>query len=141
MDQKQDNGYQIGQGFPLQQGYLQQGNPQQSYRQQGKGVQYNPKQYTQPNDYMCCAIFVTICCCLPLGIVAIVKSTWVRTRLASGDTAGAEEASRSAKCWSIAALVTGLLVIFTAAALLVLRIADGAVNNFDTSGAFEANYI
>ncbi|XP_072043699.1 proline-rich transmembrane protein 1-like [Amphiura filiformis] len=102
MDHKQDNVYQIGQGYPLQQGYLQQDyppqqvNPQQGYppqqgnqQQQGYpgGVQYNPnspvtiiaKQSTQPNDYMNLALFVTICCCLPFGIVAIVQATWVRT--------------------------------------------------------------
>nr|XP_054757172.1 uncharacterized protein LOC129263284 [Lytechinus pictus] len=28
----------------------------------------------QPNDYLAFAIFVTICCCLPFGIVGIVKS-------------------------------------------------------------------
>ena len=31
----------------------------------------------KPNNYMALAIFTTICCCLPLGIVAIVKASKV----------------------------------------------------------------
>ncbi|PIK41572.1 putative proline-rich transmembrane protein 1 [Apostichopus japonicus] len=54
----------------------------------------------QPNDYLGFAIFVTICCCLPFGIVGIIKATEVRSRFISGDYQGAEDSSRSAKNWS-----------------------------------------
>lgn len=65
----------------------------------------------QPNDYLGFAIFVTICCCLPFGIVGIIKASEVRSRFLSGDYQGAEESSRAAKNWSCAGLVTGLIVL------------------------------
>ena len=44
----------------------------------GQVVIVRTAQGTQPNDYLMFAIFVTLCCCLPCGIVAIVKATEVR---------------------------------------------------------------
>lgn len=43
------------------------------------------------------AILVTIFCCLPLGIVAIVFSAMGMARQGSGDFAGAESAARTAR--------------------------------------------
>ena len=47
------------------------------------------------------SILVTIFCCLPLGIVAIIKANSVQGALARGDVQGAVEASNTAKtlCW------------------------------------------
>ena len=45
------------------------------------------------------AILVTLCCCVPLGIPAIYFAAQVDPRLAGGDIAGAEEASRKALMW------------------------------------------
>ncbi|WP_249213978.1 MULTISPECIES: CD225/dispanin family protein [unclassified Synechocystis] len=47
------------------------------------------------------SILVTLFCCLPLGIVAIIKASEVNSRLASGDYEGAVKASNEAKkfCW------------------------------------------
>ena len=55
---------------------------------------------TVPN-YLVQSILVTILCCLPLGIPAIVFSAQVNGKLQSGDYAGAVESSRKAKkfCW------------------------------------------
>ncbi|XP_030848861.1 proline rich transmembrane protein 1B-like isoform X2 [Strongylocentrotus purpuratus] len=119
-------------GYPPQQnpGYPPQQNPGYPPQQQGYPAQ-GQAQYTgqtvvvgaapqttmivrqsqpQPNDYLAFAIFVTICCCLPFGIVGIVKSMDVRNRHTSGDYAGAEEASQSAKKWSLAGLITGIVL-------------------------------
>jgi hypothetical protein len=59
-----------------------------------------PPTETIPN-YLIQSIFVTICCCLPLGVVAIVFAAQVNSKLAAGDIAGAREASAKAKmfCW------------------------------------------
>jgi len=51
-------------------------------------------------NYLVHAIIVTVCCCLPAGIVGIVYAAQVNTKLAAGDVAGAQEASRLAKMWS-----------------------------------------
>ena len=51
---------------------------------------------TVPN-YMVQSILVTLCCCLPLGIVGIVKAAEVNNRLAAGDYDGALKASGTVK--------------------------------------------
>ena len=46
------------------------------------------------------AILVTLCCCVPFGIPAIVYAAQVSGKVAAGDIAGALESSRKAKMWS-----------------------------------------
>ncbi|XP_038053614.1 proline-rich transmembrane protein 1-like [Patiria miniata] len=62
----------------------------------------------QPNDYFGLALFVTFCCCLPLGIVGLIKSSAVRNRFMVGDIAGAEQASREAQTYSQYGLGIGI---------------------------------
>jgi len=52
-------------------------------------------------NYMTQAVMVTLCCCLPFGIVAIVKASQVNTLLAKGEYDQAVTASEEAKkyCW------------------------------------------
>jgi hypothetical protein len=57
------------------------------------------------------AILTTLCCCLPVGIVAIVYAAQVNSKLAGGDYEGAQAASKNAKTWCWIALVLGLVVI------------------------------
>lgn len=60
-------------------------------------------------SYLAQSILCTMCCCLPLGIPAIVFSSQVNPRLQAGDIEGARKASRRAKLWLWWALGTGLL--------------------------------
>ncbi|TWW77244.1 synapse differentiation-inducing gene protein 1-like [Takifugu flavidus] len=66
--------------------------------------------------YLGWSIFNTLCCCLPLGIAAIVYSCRVQNANAVGDNTVATDASRTAKMLNIIALVCGiiLLIIFIA---------------------------
>lgn len=71
-------------------------------------------------NYMVGAILTTLFCCLIGGIVAIVFSSQVNTKLAQGDIEGAKAASKTAKIWIIVNLVVGLcfaLISFTVAAI------------------------
>ncbi len=61
-------------------------------------------------NYLVQSILVTLCCCLPLGIVAIINAAKVNGLVASGDMAAARDASASAKKWSTIGFVVGLIV-------------------------------
>ena len=60
-------------------------------------------------SHLAMAIFSTLCCCLPLGIVAIVYAAQVSSKVAAGDIAGAQAASHSAKVWGILSIVLGIV--------------------------------
>jgi len=50
-------------------------------------------------NYLVFAILVTVFCCLPAGIPAIVYASQVNAKLQAGDLAGAQAASNNAKLW------------------------------------------
>ena len=70
----------------------------------------------QVPNYLVQAILVTIFCCLPLGIVAIVFSAQVNGKLASGDYTGAVSSSNTAKtlCWISFGVGLVVLLIYIA---------------------------
>lgn len=65
-----------------------------------------------PDTYLVWAILCTVLCCLPFGIVSIVKSTQVEKLWLSGDKMGARKASDDAKKWAIIGAVTSVVVGF-----------------------------
>jgi hypothetical protein len=67
----------------------------------------------QPKNYLIEAILVTIFCCQPFGIVSIVYAAQVNSKYAEGNYESAKNASKSAKNWMIAALISGLLILFS----------------------------
>lgn len=80
------------------------------------------QQFSQaPNDYLVWAILTTIFCCLPLGIVSIVKAKSVSKRWAVGDQEGAFIAAAEAKrfaLWSaISSVAVALITMAVTAAL------------------------
>lgn len=64
---------------------------------------------TPPDNNLVWAILCTVLCCLPLGIVAIIKSTKVKELWLQGDTIGAQKAADDAKKWSIWGAVIGVV--------------------------------
>ena len=63
-----------------------------------------------PNNHLALSILVTLFCCLPLGIVAIVKSSQVNGLWAQGQYAEAQAAADSAKKFVIWSVVIGVVV-------------------------------
>ncbi|MGO8848484.1 CD225/dispanin family protein, partial [Mycobacterium sp.] len=63
-----------------------------------------------PSNYLVWSILVTIFCCIPFGIVAIVKSSQVNGLWAQGRYAEAQASADSAKKWVIWSVVVGLIV-------------------------------
>ena len=68
-------------------------------------------------NYLVQAIAVTICCCIPAGIVSIVYAAQVNGKVASGDMDGARQSSDSAKKWAWVAFGLGILGGVVSAAL------------------------
>jgi hypothetical protein len=62
-----------------------------------------------PKNYLAWSIVVTLFCCVPLGIAAIIYSAQVNKKMAMGDFAGAEAASKMAKRLIIISVVLGVL--------------------------------
>ncbi len=72
------------------------------------------------------AILVTIFCCWPLGIPAILSASKVNTLLSAGNVTGAEEASAQAKKWIKLAAILGGIAILASVLLNVLAVVMGA---------------
>ena len=66
---------------------------------------------TPPDNNLVWAILCTVLCCLPLGIVAIIKSTKVKELWALGDHEGAVKAAADAKKYSIWGAAIGVIFI------------------------------
>lgn len=86
----------------------------------GTAVPHFPPAPKVPN-YLIHSIVVTLCCCLPFGVVALVFSAQVNTKLAAGDVAGAQISSKSAKNWVIVSVVAGIVSAGGLAALSLLQ--------------------
>ena len=68
-----------------------------------------PSRVAPPKNYFIESILATLCCCIPLGIVAIINAVKVEGLANRGDWAGAVDAANKAKMWTIIAVVGGLL--------------------------------
>ncbi|MDD7065179.1 MAG: CD225/dispanin family protein [Sodaliphilus pleomorphus] len=64
-----------------------------------------------PDTYMVWAILVTVLCCLPFGIVSIVKASQVSSLYYQGNYAEARAASRAARNWAIASAVSSGAIV------------------------------
>ncbi|XP_051965811.1 synapse differentiation-inducing gene protein 1-like [Xyrauchen texanus] len=70
--------------------------------------------------YLAWSIFSTFCCCLPLGIAAIVYSCRVNTANVLRDSKRAHESSRIAKNLNIASVVIGIIFTILSIVLLIV---------------------
>jgi hypothetical protein len=82
---------------------------------------------TVPN-YLVPAI-ISIFCCWPLAIPAIIFATQVNGKVAAGDIAGAQDASKKAKMFSFIAIGLGLLAIVCYVIMLILGVGLSAIGN------------
>jgi len=62
-----------------------------------------------PDNKLVWSILVTLFCCLPFGIVAIIKSAEVNSKWSSGDVAGANQAAADAGKWIKWSVIVGIL--------------------------------
>ncbi len=71
-------------------------------------------------NYLVQSILVTLFCCLPFGIAAIVFAAQVNGKVAAGDIAGAWESSNKAKMWCWWSFGLGIVVNLIAVIFQVL---------------------
>lgn len=84
------------------------------------------QQAPQIPNYLTQAILVTLCCCLPLGIVAILKANKVNEFVAAGNFHAAHLSSLEAKKWCWIAFGLGLpITLFLVAIQIVAAMAQG----------------
>lgn len=83
----------------------------------------------QPDNYLVWSILVTLFCCLPLGIVAIVKSTQVSGLWAQGRYAEAQAAADSAKKFVMWSVIAGVIVIVIYGILMAVGALNAGTSN------------
>jgi hypothetical protein len=71
------------------------------------------------------AILVTLCCCMPFGIVAIIYASQVNPKLQAGDIQGALSASKNAKTWVWVGFGAGLAAAAAYALLAAMGMLAG----------------
>ncbi len=84
----------------------------------------------KPKTWLVESILVTVLCCLPFGVAAIINAAKVDSRYAVGDYVGAKKSSDEAKKWTIIGLISGLvfMIIYFG---YVFFIAVGGIDDFD----------
>ncbi len=105
------------------------GPPPGSYPPPPGGGYPPPQAGAQPNNNLVWGILTTIFCCLPLGIVSIVKAAQVNGLWAQGDYAGAQKAADDAKKWAMWSAIIGAIGIVI---VVILQVAGG----MGTSGGY-----
>jgi hypothetical protein len=89
----------------------------------------NSTQKPPPDNHMVWAILSTILCCMPLGVVAIVKASKVEQLWYQGFHAEAQKAADDAKKWSIYSAVSiGVLVVLYSIVMIIILALQGASN-------------
>ena len=62
------------------------------------------------NSWLVPAILVTILCCMPFGIVALIYAARVSALAAAGNVAEAQNVARQARNWTLAGAICGAAV-------------------------------
>src|ERR1041384_6426715 len=79
-------------------------------------------------NYLVPAI-LSLLCCWPLAIVAIIFAAQVNGKVAAGDIAGAMDSSKKAKMFSFISIGLGLLGILCYVIMLILGVGLSAIGN------------
>lgn len=87
----------------------------------GTSLNDNSANSIPPKNNLALAIFTTACCCLPLGIYAIILSNKVNTCFSLGQYEAAERYANDAKKWSVIGIIVGLICQIIYASIFLLN--------------------
>lgn len=82
-----------------------------------------------PKNYLIESILMSVLCCLPLGIVALIHETKVETEYKAGNYDAAQAASDEAAKWLKWGLIGGGIVVVLCIILIVVGGVAGAMSN------------
>lgn len=102
---------------------------QSQYEQPRYQSSYYNNRPPLPDSYLVWAVLTTICCCLPFGIVAILKANQVSGLYYRGLYDEAYLASADAKKWTLIAFFTGLITCFFSSAFNLFHFIDFLENS------------
>lgn len=87
-----------------------------------------------PKTWLAESILVTIFCCLPFGIVGIIKAASVESAFYAGRIEEAERASRDARKWTLISFWLGIASVLISFimwfVMMAFGVAGGVVNAF-----------
>jgi hypothetical protein len=91
---------------------------------------------TPPDNKLVWSILATLFCCLPFGVVAIIKSAEVNSKWNAGDVAGAHQSAADAGKWIKWAVIVGLLVdvVFVVLWFLLVVVLAAGTSTTGTNG-------
>jgi hypothetical protein len=78
-----------------------------------------------PKTWLVESILATILCCLPFGIVGLIYAAKVESLWSQGRRAEALDASRSAKIWTLVAVIIAVIFWVIYGSLIALGIVAG----------------
>lgn len=91
---------------------------------------YDKNQMPPPDNNLVWAILATVLCCIPFGIVAIIKASKVEELWYQGRHEEAQKAADDAKKWSIySALSVGIIIVVYIIIMLFVVLING-INGF-----------
>ena len=112
-------------------------NPSADYNA-NNGTYGQPQKPINGTTYLIFAIISTLLCCLPLGIVAIVYASKINSLQRNGDYAGAQNAAKKAKMFTIIGTVAALVVsIFYIIFAIVIGIGSSDFDDDPVSNVVE----
>lgn len=76
----------------------------------------------KPDNYLVWAILSTVLCCVPFGVVAIIKSTKVDSLWSEGKHQEAIESAKSARTWTIVAAASALAFMLIYLLIVVVAV-------------------
>ena len=87
-----------------------------------------------PDNKLVWSILVTLFCCLPFGVVAIIKSAEVNSKWNAGDVAGANQSAAEAGRWIKWSVITAIIIDVLAVLLWFLLVVVLAASSSSTNG-------
>jgi hypothetical protein len=83
-------------------------------------------------NYLVPAI-ISLFCCLPLGVVAVIFAAQVNGKVAAGDTAGALDAAKKAKLFSFISIGLGAVGIICYILMMLLGLGMGLAGSTNSN--------